>query len=196
MQEREDVPYTVSHMKDDVFQAWTAESEASRNANQAGFIYAETLLGIRTILEEEPLISESDLIQAGKVNQELLKQFKVYQKNIQSQLEDADISSSLMDMQRELNNALARLAKEEVDSVGPGTIQPHLVVKRLSTLAMTRIGPSASSKLNYIINEVTHRIIYPPITIFTNPLLLGSKIFSRRKNPHLLRISVVFGSHR
>ena len=190
MQAHEDVPYRVSHMKDDIYDAWTRTpgKEPSCNPNQTGFLHADRLLKLYDIIEEKPLISQPALIELGhRVGIRDLAFQKAYEESqrkkkgrkntkhneelsasSQSQMADnfakkASAMDTLREMQQELDATLARLAKDEDDSeqnstVGHNSIQSQ--VKRLSKLAAasplatTRIGPSASSKLNYIINKV------------------------------------------
>lgn len=192
MQAHEDVPYRVSHMRDDIYQAWTRTpgSEPSCSSDQTGFMHADRLLKLYEILQKKPLISEPALIELGqrvtirdqafrRAYEESLRKRKG-RKNTKHNEELSASSQSLMadnfakkasatdtlrEMQRELDATLARLARDEDDlepnsTVEHNSIQPQL--KRLSNLAAasplatTRIGPSASSKLNYIINEVIH----------------------------------------
>ena len=210
MQAHEDVPYRVSHMKDDIYDAWTRTpgKEPSCNSDQTGFLHADRLLKLYDILAEKPLISQPALIdlgyRVGIRDQAFRKAYEESQRkrkgrkntkhneelsaSSQSQMADnfakkASAADTLREMQRELDATLARLAKDEDDpeqnsAVDRNSIQPQ--VKRLSSLAASsplatmRIGPSASSKLNYIINEVIQRLISPPITI-SNLLPLRSK---------------------
>ena len=196
MQAHEDVPYRVSHMRDDIYQAWTRTpgSEPSCSSDQTGFMHADRLLKLYEILQKKPLISEPALIELGqrvtirdqafrRAYEESLRKRKG-RKNTKHNEELSASSQSLMadnfakkasatdtlrEMQRELDATLARLARDEDDlepnsTVEHNSIQPQL--KRLSNLAAasplatTRIGPSASSKLNYIINEVIHRYVH------------------------------------
>ena len=227
MQAHEDVPYRVSYMKDDIYDAWTRTpgKEPSCNSNQTGFMHADRLLKLYDILKKKPLISQPALIELGhrvgvrdqafrrayeesqrkrkgrkntKYNEELSA-------SSQSKMADnfakkASATDTLREMQQELDATLARLARDEDDSQQNSTysVQPQARLSNLaaaSPLATTRIGPSASSKLNYIINEVIHGLMSPPITI-SNLLPLGSKIFTQGKDPYLLRISAIFSSHR
>jgi hypothetical protein len=165
-------------------------------------------LGQRVAIRDQAFrraYEESQRKKKGRRNTKHSEEFSV---SSQSQMADsfakkASATDALREMQQELDATLERLAKDEDDSepnstINHNSIQPH--INRLSNLAAasplatTRIGPSASSKLNYIINEVIHGLISPPITI-SKLLPLGSKIFSQRKDPHLLRISAVFSSH-
>ena len=195
MQAHEDVPYRVFHMKDDVYHAWTRipGPEPSCNSDQTGFIHADRLLKLYDILQKKPLISQPALIELGhrvgirdqafrRAYDESLRKRKgrkntkhneEFNSSSQSQMAEnfakkASATETLREMQRELDAALAQLAKDEDDSepnpaVDHNLIQPQL--NRLSNLAAasplatTRIGPSASSKLNYIINEVIHGLI-------------------------------------
>ena len=200
MQAHEDVPYRVSHMKDDIYDAWTRTpgKEPSCNSDQTGFLHADRLLKLYDILKEKPLISKPALIELchrvgirdqafRKAYEESMRRRKG-QKNTkhneelsassQSQMADkfakkASAADTLKEMQRELDATLARLARDEDSeqdsTVDHNSIQPK--VNRLSNLAAasplatTRIGPSASSKLNYIIDEVIQGLLSPIITI-------------------------------
>lgn len=231
MQAHEDVPYRVSDMKQDIFDAWsrTPGNEPSCNPNQTGFLHADRLLRLYNILTEKPLISQSTLIELGhrvgvhdqafrKAYEESQRKRK-WRKNSkhheelsasQSQMADnfakkASATDTLREMQRELDATLAQPDRDEDDHEQKSNVDHGLAVqpqvKRLSNLAAasplaaTRIGSSASNKLNYIISEVIQCLCYP-IDYKHLTFHLGSKIFSWRKDPHFLRISTIFSSHR
>lgn len=197
MQAHEDVPYRVSHMKDDIYDAWTRTpgKEPSCNSNQTGFMHADRLLKLYDILKKKPLISQPALIELGhrigirdqafrrayeesqrkKKGRKNTKHNEELSASSQSQMADnfakkASATDTLKEMQQELDATLARLARDEDDPEQNSTVDHNLIrpqVKLLSNLAAasplatTRIGPSASSKLNYIINEVIQVLISP-----------------------------------
>ena len=199
MQAHEDVPYRVSHMNDDIYDAWTRTpgQEPMCNSNQTGFMHADRLLKLYEILERKPLISQPALIELGhrvgvrdqafRTAYEESQRKKKGRKNTkhneersissQSQMADnfakkASAGDTLREMQQELDATLARLDRDEDDFEQASTADRNPIqspqAKRLSNLAAasplatTRIGPSASSKLNYIIDEVIQGLI-PPI---------------------------------
>lgn len=199
MQEHEDVPYRVSHISDDVYQTWTRthtpDSEPSCNPNQDRFIHPDRLLGMRNALKERPLISPPELINLGRLTEVIEETFG--RECDQSQLEKkawkigdkfakkASKPETLKEMQRTLDTALARLAEDEGDSDLEGNSnfgQPPQVdlLSAASFLATTRIGGSASSKLNFIINEVILGIRTLPITNIL-PYSIRFKLFLQRK---------------
>ena len=223
MQAHEDVPYRVSCMEEDIYDAWsrTPGAEPSCNPNQTGFLHADRLLMLSKILTERPLISQPALIelghQVGVRDQAFRKVYEEAQRkrkrrkhskhngelgaSSQNQMADnfakkASATDTLREMQQELDATLARLNRDEDDQQkstidqSPST-QPQ--VKRFSHLAATsplariRIGSSASSKLNYIISEVRKHLCLNQLQYLPFPLL-GSTIFSGRKDPHFLRI--------
>ena len=190
MQAHEDVPYRVAHMNDEIFEVWsrTPGKEPSCNPSQTGFVHADRLLRLYDIIKEKPLISQPALIELGhrvgsrdqafrrayeesqrkKKGRKNTKRNEELSASSQSQMADnfakkASAADTLREMQQELDATLARLARDEDDSE-QSSIQSQ--VKRVSNLAAasplapTRIGPSASSKLNYIIKEVIQGLIY------------------------------------
>ena len=184
MQAHEDVPYRVCQMKEDIYHAWTRTpgKEPSSKPEQSGFLHADRLLKLYDIVKKKPLIPQPALIELGhrvtirdqafrRAYEESQRKRKA-RKNTKHNEESSQMASdfakkasaaeTLREMQQELDATLARLAKDEDENstVNHNPIQPdvnHLSrLAALSPLATTRIGPSASSKLNFIINEVNH----------------------------------------
>lgn len=182
----------------------TLGNEPSCNSNQTGFIHTDRLLKLYNILAEKPLISQPALIELGhrvaNHDQAFRKAYEESERkrkgrknskrvgaSSRSQMADnfvkkASATDTLREMQRELDATLAQLAREEDDhernSDHSSAIQ--LQAKSLSNLAAasplatTRIGPSASSKLNYIISEVQKYAPREKFLIFSeSPLSLA-----------------------
>lgn len=219
MQAHEDVPYRVSRMKEEIYQAWTRtpgkEPSCTSIPDQTGFIHADRLLKLYDILRKKPLISQPALIELGhrvgvhdlafrtayeesqrkKKGRKNTKHNEELNSSSQSLMADnfakkASATDTLREMQRELDATLARLANDEDNpDQNSAVVQPQVTslskLAAASPLATTRIGPSASSKLNFIIEEVIHGLMSPPITISNLPPS-GSKIFSQRKDSYLL----------
>lgn len=156
MQAHEDVPYRVSHMKEDIYNAWsrTPGNEPLCNPNQNGFMHADRLLRLYEILEDKPLISQPALIELGlrvgtrdqafrKVYEESQRKQKgqksskhneEFSDSSQNRMADnfarkASATDTLKEMQRELDATLARLARDEDDHEQISTVDRSFTIQ-------------------------------------------------------------------
>ncbi|KAJ7772943.1 SNF2 family N-terminal domain-containing protein [Mycena maculata] len=180
LQAHEDVAYRLYDLKRSIFEAWsrTAQSVDPNDASLCGYIHPDRLRALRMFVLAKPLTSEEALVELGKYTAEQdAQRRKAYEESLKgrksrsarnppestSQIKanqaakKAAEPSVVKEMQQELENAVRR-------SAGLDTPMPHIplpsYVGRMSPLvssspiASTQVGSSASSKLNFIINEV------------------------------------------
>jgi len=180
-----DVPYRVRGLQQTIFDAWTRmpQQENTHDKSQTGFIHADRLLKMQQLVIQRPRISEGSLIENGEsvaaydlhVNQQMIKREKSSKKS-GKHLEDAASSllatdaikratdaNNLKEMQKDLEAALARRNDleddEDLDAAPLSTMTwtGYHGGSLLSTslLGNVRLGCTASTKLNYIMNEVS-----------------------------------------
>ena len=187
MQVHEDVPYRVSHMNKDIYDAWsrTPGKEPMCNSNQTGFLHADRLLRLYDILTEKPLISQSALIELGhrvgfrdqafrKAYEESQRKRKGQKNSKHNELSASSQSQmagnfakkacdtdTLREMQRELDATLARLAGDEDVPEQNSTVDHDSQVRRLSTLAAG--SPLATMRIGTSasskLNYIMHEVI-------------------------------------
>ncbi|PFH51695.1 hypothetical protein AMATHDRAFT_142017 [Amanita thiersii Skay4041] len=186
LQTHEDVPYHVSRMNSNVFQAWTRTPQKDPGTPlMNGFVHVDRLIKMHDFVVRRPLAPEDILIEEGKriaeddqelrrLYEESLKQKNKASRRASRQHHDhlselAEIATkkarapeTLKEMQEELNASIARLDGETTDAHKPAEIDfcyssPNSKYSALisdSLLGGIRIGHSASSKINWIINEI------------------------------------------
>ncbi|KAJ6531108.1 P-loop containing nucleoside triphosphate hydrolase protein [Mycena capillaripes] len=161
LQGHEDVPYRVYDLKQPIFEAWTraALSIDSNDRLFCGYMHPDRLRELRNRVLSQPLISEDALLEAGAYTAEQDAKRRAYMQE---------------ELKRKKGSKSARIHK---DSANKGThdseLKPSALVAR-SYIAHTRLGCSASSKLNFIIDEVLKYSPKEKILIFSeSPLSLA-----------------------
>lgn len=180
-----DVPYRVRGLQQAIFDAWTRtpQKENAHDKSQTGFIHADRLLKMQQLVVQRPRISEESLIVNGasvaaydeQLHQQMIQREKSTKKsgkqpeNAASSLLAADAvkramdANNLKEMQKDLEAALAR--RDDLEDDEDLDASPLSTITRtgyhggslLSTslLGNVRLGCTASTKLNYIMNEVS-----------------------------------------
>lgn len=143
-------------LKKPIFEAWTRTSHRvdAEGPSLAGYIHPDRLRSLRDLVLDKPLISEDSLVQSGEEN---AKEDTVKRKEYEESLKrkkggtggKAAESSSRLKATQAAKKAAEPSAVQEMKYAD----RPSALVSS-SHIARTRLGSSASSKLNYIINEV------------------------------------------
>lgn len=164
MQLHADVPFCVMGLEPDVFEAWTRGNLKTRT-REVDLMHPNRLTQLRNVVRERPLISKEALVERGiKVNKEepwepfqtretphvdqVKKMAQEVREEIQVLKKKATLPHSV-----ELSGSTIDSACEPSSKEPPyHTSDPQLMEKSL--LSAVRIGPSLSTKLNYILSEV------------------------------------------
>ncbi|KAJ7264890.1 P-loop containing nucleoside triphosphate hydrolase protein [Mycena haematopus] len=174
LQNHEDVPYRVYDLKRPVFEAWTRTAHSlDGHSSCCGYIHPDRLRKLRNLVLSKPLISQDALIEAGvhtavqDAEQKASYQESLKRKKTSKSSRNHDDSASRLKATQAAKkaadpNTVKEVQKElaafssEFDSPLPNRSHVHrpsaLVAK--SHIANTRLGCSASSKLNCIIDEI------------------------------------------
>ncbi|KAJ7481065.1 SNF2 family N-terminal domain-containing protein [Mycena galericulata] len=190
LQNHEDVPYRVHDLKRPVFESWTRTTHTVdvRDPSLAGYVHPDRLRGLRALVLAKPLISPDKLIELGEYTTvQDAERRKVYEESLKHKKGTKASRNELKAMQaakkaaepgavQEMQKELEQVSREINMSMSLGQTQnpPRSYVDRQSTLvsssciAGTRVGSSASSKLNYIIQEVLKYSPKEKILIFSD----------------------------
>lgn len=181
MQVHEDVPYRIYRMNQRVFNAWTRTpgSESSMSPFLPGYLHLDRLLKIRETAISHPLMSEDHMIERGaEVAEEDRIIRRLYEASLKtkgrksarhhdehnasmkvtSAARKASAPETLKEMQMELDISLAEIDEESPTSSPKrrSYIERPSQLIASSPISQVRVGSSASSKLNYVINEVSY----------------------------------------
>ncbi|KAJ6490765.1 P-loop containing nucleoside triphosphate hydrolase protein [Mycena vitilis] len=192
VQRHEDVPYRVYDLAEPIFKAWTREGLSTDSDDTSdGYIHPDRLQHMRTIVFKQPLISQDTLVNVGLSGSKLDAKIRAAYEDELKRKKGPQISRSQIkatkaaqksgdaNTVKEMQTELAAQVSPEVHLPTPQLherrhdIRPSELVRR-SPIARTRLGNSASSKLNFIIDEVSKYSPTEKFLIFSeSPLTLA-----------------------
>lgn len=168
MQPHADVPFRVSGLEPPVFEAWTRTGlcDSSRSID---VIHPDRLMDLRSLVRMKPLISRDELVEEGNILDRNEKRMMAVKSNGPREAKHGP--NQTREMVKEVQEAIETLKKrvertdvpdkefedcQDMDRVMQAT-SPEVStarVARSSPLSGVKVGPSVSTKLNYILAEV------------------------------------------
>ncbi|KAJ7080414.1 P-loop containing nucleoside triphosphate hydrolase protein [Mycena belliarum] len=180
IQNHEDVPYRVYDLERPIFEAWTRTTHRvdPNDSSLSGLIHPDRLLKLRQQILNYPLTSQEILVAHGRSTAE--KDAKMRQRSMETPKRKKRTKSEQGSSRKAPQHAVDPNTVEEIkkhvaliteDMNTPLELnevrRPSALVSQ-SPIAHTRLGSSASSKLNYIINEVLQHSPTEKFLIFSD----------------------------
>ena len=169
MQPHSDVPFKVSGLDPDVFEAWTRAGlwDSSRTID---VMHPDRLMDLRSLVRKKPLISRDKLVRKGTfLNWNEERERTMASKSKVGSHEARHSAKQTREMAKDVQGTIEALKKrmnvsdEEgiEDRQGGGRVNQvtstEVAAARVtpsSPLSGVKVGPSLSTKLNYILSEV------------------------------------------
>lgn len=169
MQPHADVPFKVSGLDPAVFEAWT-RTGLRDGTRTIDVMHPDRLVNLRSLVRKKPLISIDDLIKEGKILDTIEK--RTMAPETVGSREAKYGANQTREMAREVQGTIEVLKKhiEQMDVSDDEELEGHenqdrvnqvtsteeaaVCMTRSSPLLGVKVGPSLSTKLNYILSEV------------------------------------------
>ncbi|KAJ7073880.1 hypothetical protein C8F01DRAFT_4069 [Mycena amicta] len=221
IQTHEDVPYLVSGLSKPIFDAWSRTAAAQPDVDTTdggGYIHPDRMRKLRELVLRKPLISENHVLQAGlQVVEEDAEWRALYKKSEKRKrkgkgksggpqaaydgsgsrkakaaeaIKKATDANTVMEMRKDLERAIGvELGMNPISETTTKNAQSVLMAQ--SHIAHTRLGTTASSKLNFIVNEVLKYSPTEKFLIFSDSVLTLAHIGEALEliGVHFLRFS-------
>ncbi|KAF8844559.1 hypothetical protein BDN67DRAFT_1000237 [Paxillus ammoniavirescens] len=191
MQRYEDVPFRVSGLDSDVFEAWTRAGLDS-SGRTVDLMHPNRLTSLRSTVRKRPLITREKLVKEGN---DLTLEERRHMPSQSSKSHEVTHVDQVKKMVREVKGEIEVLkrraelmdvseAHQEHGGGGGGGTNDTATAERYpcpdaellvsSPLSGVRVGPSLSTKLNYILSEVLRYSTQEKFLIFSSsPLTLA-----------------------
>ncbi|KAH7889500.1 P-loop containing nucleoside triphosphate hydrolase protein [Phlebopus sp. FC_14] len=186
IQRHEDVPFEVSGFDPALFEAWT-RGHLSMSTRAMDLMHPNRLRELRDIVHRQPLITKDKLLEYGNTlneeeNEQMerkcaekhdavthVDQVKKMVKEVQGEIQVLKKKADYVHGNHEDHESVERTTPTQPLTYSPGA---NLLV--YSPLSGVRVGPSLSTKLNYIISEVLQHSPQEKFLIFSkSPLTLA-----------------------
>ena len=197
MQPYPDIPFKVSGLDPAILEAWTRRGLYG-SSRTTDVMHPDRLTSLRSLVRKNPLISKDALIKAGNIL-ERNERWAISSKSVSSR-EAKQRAAQTKEMAKEVQGSIEALKKrmdvsEELEDRGDGDrvtqgAPPKAAVARATTsspLFGVKVGPSLSTKLNYILSEVCLYLGIDDAT--TSCMLVGPTILREGKVPDILQFS-------
>lgn len=196
MQRHADVPFKVSGLDPAIFEAWTRTGLCNGDRT-IDVMHPDRLVNLRSLVRRSPLISMDDLIEEGNI---LDRKERMTASKIISSRGARRGANQTTEMAREVQETIKVLKKhvkgmdgEELEDRYGGNKANHTSTEevaarvRLSPLSGVRVGPSLSTKLNFILSEVClYTCANDRVIAFRAPA--GPAILREREIPDILQL--------
>ncbi|KAG8217792.1 hypothetical protein J3R82DRAFT_5955 [Butyriboletus roseoflavus] len=180
-----DVPFNVSGLDPAVVEAWT-RTGLRRDSRTIDFMHPDRLVNLRSLVRKKPLISKDGLVEEGNILKRNEKRGMAL-KSISSHRARRGVNRR-REMVKEVQETIGVLKKrvermdlsddeefedrQHEDRVNQVTSTEAAAARvRSSPLSGVKVGPSLSTKLNYILSEVQRYSGKEKFLIFSNSLL-------------------------
>ncbi|KAF8447641.1 P-loop containing nucleoside triphosphate hydrolase protein [Boletus edulis BED1] len=181
MQPYADVPFKLSGLDPDVFEAWT-QTELCDGSRTIDVMHPDRLMELRSLVRKKPLISRDKLVEEGKILDRKEKRMMASKSTGARQAKRG--ANQRKEMEKEVQGKIKTLKEhvermtedEEVEDCqdGESVISTKAAAARtlvFSPLSGVKVGPSVSTKLNYILSEIQEYSAKEKFLIFSNSLL-------------------------
>lgn len=187
MQQHEDVPFRVTGMDAAVFEAWTRGRLKDRSRVH-DLMHANRLCDLRALIRSRPLTNLDRLVEEGRAL-DINERVRCEKKS--TQVHDVTNAAQMKKMVSEVKDELEVMKEKEkvyqaedvpeidIDDYVRRKLGHHVApspsnLLNLSPLSGTCVGPSLSTKLNFILSEVLEHSEKEKFLIFSNsPLTLA-----------------------
>ncbi|KAF8559866.1 hypothetical protein OG21DRAFT_1402064 [Imleria badia] len=185
MQPFPDVPFKISGLDLAIFKAW-ARTGLCDSGQMTAVMHPDRLLNLRSLVRKRPLISSDELVEEGAILDR--KEKRSMGSKSFSSVEVNQSANQRKEMAKEVQGTMEALKKrveqmnvsdeEELEECQGGdkanqatTEVAAAPMTRTSPLSGVKVGPSLSTKLNYIISEVQQYSVKEKFLIFSNSQL-------------------------
>ncbi|KAF9246232.1 P-loop containing nucleoside triphosphate hydrolase protein [Melanogaster broomeanus] len=192
MQHHEDVPFRVSGLDSNIFEAWT-RATLDDCGREIDLMHSNRFTELRAVVRKRPLITKEKLVEEGNTLSRQ-ERWRMHMAGKSSKSQEVTHTDQVKKMVKEVNGEIEVLkkraelvhdseAEHDAGSMNHATVAkvalspsalPGAELLASSPWSGVRVGPSLSTKLNYILSEVLQYSTQEKFLIFSSsPLTLS-----------------------